>query len=258
MLSIDLTTDGHIHTHFCHHAVGDMEDYVLAALQKGLKRIIFLEHLECGIDYFESTWLSAADFAAYIAIGDELKSKYRDKIAIGIGIEVGYNPEKQGEITAFLRSYPWDRVGLSYHFYREGGRHLNMLSRKEANMREFSQVGVATVVKNYLETLLAAVAEVPADVVCHLDAVLRHHPDICFSEEHQQIIVSILGAAAEKGMALEVNTSGFAHRNQPYPAPWIIEKAAALGIELVAGSDAHRPQDVGRFFGQLSEFACLE
>ena len=33
---IDITCDGHVHTALCQHAVGAMEDYVRAAIDRGL------------------------------------------------------------------------------------------------------------------------------------------------------------------------------------------------------------------------------
>ena len=48
-------------------------------------------------------------------------------------------------------------------------------------------------------------------------------------------------------MALEVNASGCRMRGEPFPARDIIREAVRRNITLVAGSDAHRPTDVGRF-----------
>jgi len=63
--TLDLSQDSHIHTRLCNHATGEMEEYVLAALNKGLQTIIFLEHLEEKTVYFERTWLTEADFSYY-------------------------------------------------------------------------------------------------------------------------------------------------------------------------------------------------
>ena len=52
-----------MHTSLCNHAGGTMEEYVLAALERDLAAITFLEHLEAGISYFERTWLTETDFA---------------------------------------------------------------------------------------------------------------------------------------------------------------------------------------------------
>jgi histidinol-phosphatase (PHP family) len=258
-MNLDLKTDGHVHCRLCHHAVGEMEEYVLAACAQGLKRLIFLEHFEAGINYFETTWLTPADFKLYFATGRLLQGRYYGQIEIGLGVEVGYNPERVAETNAFLRQYAWDRIGLSYHFLGHGGRHLNLLSRKQENMAEFTAIGVSGIVTAYLAGLLQAVTVLPATVLCHLDAVLRHHPGIAFSPDHRRQMAAILAAMADRGMALEINTSGFDHpRQAPYPPAWLIHQAMAQGVELVLGSDAHRPQEVGRHFERVPGYLAAE
>ena len=106
-------------------------------------------------------------------------------------------------------------------------------------------------VSAYFDTLLEAVRTVPAQVVCHLDAVLRYHPRIRLERGHYRRIEMILSAMAERGMALEVNASGCRMRDEPFPALEIIEEAVRRNVPLTAGSDAHRPEDVGRF-GKLA------
>jgi len=251
MMNLDLKTDGHVHSRLCHHAVGEMEDYVLAACDKGLDRLVFLEHFETGIRYFETTWLTPADFEVYFATGRDLQQKYRGRIDIGLGVEVGYNPDGLEATLAFLAQYQWDRVGLSYHFMGHENRHLNMLSRKVENMAKFSRLGVKDIVSAYLEGLRVAVGQLPVTVLCHLDAALRHHPEIVFDNDHQRQMMAILEELKSRGIALEINTSGFDHRRLPYPPPWLVKQALELGVKLVAGSDAHRPQDVGRYFDRL-------
>ena len=251
-MPLDLKTDGHVHCKLCHHAVGEMEEYVLAACERGLERLVFLEHFEAGINYFETTWLTRADFDVYFATGRQLQERYRGRIDIGLGVEVGYNPERVAETVSFINEYQWDRIGLSYHFLGQGERHLNMLTRKPEKIAEFNTIGVAEALRLYLEGLRQAVSEIPATVLCHLDAALRHHPELEFSPSHQQQMLALVDALAYRGMALEINTSGFDHRRQqPYPPSWLIKRAGAQGVELVLGSDAHRPQDVGRYFERV-------
>lgn len=252
MLNANFNIDGHVHTKLCHHAVGEMEEYVICAINKGLKGIIFLEHFEVGINYFESTWLEDDEFKTYFAVGQELQRKYQGKIKIGLGTEVGYNPLRILEIKEFLGRHDWDRVGLSYHFYEYHGQHINMLSRKQQNMDSFSEIGVSKVISDYLQGLLDGLRQLPVNVLCHLDAALRHHPEVHFDASHKRQIMEILQEMVNRGVTLEINTSGFVHRRkEPYPKEWIVNQATGLGINLVAGSDAHRPQDVGRYFERL-------
>jgi histidinol-phosphatase (PHP family) len=137
---IDTSIDGHVHTKLCHHASGEMEEFVLAAVNKNLRKIVFLEHLEVGIDYFESTWLSENDFDIYHEEGKRLRDKYKNTIEIDLGIEVGYNPKYLNEIQRRLALHSWDQIGISYHFLETNSGHLNMVSSKQINIDRLDQV----------------------------------------------------------------------------------------------------------------------
>ncbi|MBC8316576.1 MAG: histidinol-phosphatase [Desulfobulbaceae bacterium] len=249
--SIDITTDHHVHTRLCNHAVGEMEEYVKAAVEKGLRKIVFLEHFEIGINYFESTWLTRDDFLFYQEEGQYLQEKYRKDIEVGIGAEVGYNPDHVDETLAFLQTFDWDWIGLSYHFLKTDGFYANLVSKRQINLEALGAIGVDQVITMYLQALLQAVDQIPANMLCHLDAVLRYHPKIHFSSQHYALFRELLEKMVKKRLALEVNTSGFPMRGEQFPTLSILKEAVSLGVSLVPGSDAHRPVDVGRHFDQL-------
>jgi histidinol-phosphatase (PHP family) len=114
-------------------------------------------------------------------------------------------------------------------------------------------IGADTVISAYFDALIEAVATLPCDVLCHLDAALRHLPGACFHDGHRRQILQLLDAMRANDVALEINTSGFDYRGSAFPAPWIITEALRRGIRLQAGSDAHQPGDVGRHFAQLPQ-----
>jgi histidinol-phosphatase (PHP family) len=249
---IDLNVDGHIHTSLCQHASGSMEEYVRAAIAKGLRTIVFLEHLEAEISYGERTWLTEADFAVYFREGERLREKYADRLTIKLGVEVGYNPLAVDALRHSLGRNSWDLIGLSYHFFFHGGRHLNMVSRKRHNIEALVAVGPDKVVEQYFTGLTEALESLDeVAVLCHLDAVMRHYPGLRFNDAHWAQIDRLLDIVLRKNMSLEVNTSGYPLRNEPYPSRRILRKAVQLGIPLAAGSDAHHPEQVGRFFDLL-------
>ena len=248
---IDTTIDGHVHTKLCHHARGEMEEYVLAAINTGLRKLIFLEHLEVGINYFESTWLTEVDFEYYHEEGKRLQEKYQDRIEIGLGIEVGYNPKFLKETQRRLALHTWDRIGISYHFLETDSAHLNMVSSKQVNIDAMDQFGVHEIFTRYYKNLQKAVEKLPGQVLCHIDAVLRHHPNVVMTQEHNALIDELLDSVARNNMSLEVNTSGYRIKDEPSPSLDILRKAIKKNIPLVAGSDAHRPEDVGRHFDRL-------
>lgn len=253
--AVDILADGHVHTRFCRHAVGEMEDYVQAAIARGLREICFLEHMESGISYPERTWLTEADFDAYFAEGRRLQRTYREKIVIGLGVEVGYNPECCAELRERLAGRQWSRVGLSFHYARIPGDrdHLNLVSRKAENIRRAGEFGAERLLKEYFEVLIEAVQELPATVLCHLDAALRYLPGLTWSESHLQQADRLLAAVKSRGMAVEINTSGLPVRGEPFPSRLLLGMVIGHGIPLVAGSDAHRPEDVGRHFELIAD-----
>ncbi|HET97947.1 MAG TPA: histidinol-phosphatase HisJ family protein [Desulfurivibrio alkaliphilus] len=252
---LDSSTDGHVHTALCRHAVGEMEQYVQAALDRGLRRIFFLEHFEAGIINDYQCWLGPDDFAYYRREGERLRRRYAGKIEIGLGVEVGYNPREVAATKEFLATHRWDRVGLSCHFLAIGSRHYNLLSSDPRTLAVFSEYGVARALGEYFALLAEAVTQLPGTQLCHLDAALRHHPEVATPLEELSagsICEQIFQAMAARGMALEINTSGYSHRRRlAYPAPDLLDRAARFQLPLTAGSDAHRPEEVGRFFDRL-------
>ena len=230
---IDLSGDYHVHTKLCNHASGEMEDYVQAAIQKGLCSLTFLEHLECGLRYEQQLWLTPELFTLYFQEGERLRTKYAEQIRIQLGVEIGWNGAAVDEIFAILAQFPFEHRGLSCHFYFDGTRHLNLLSSRQEHIKALQALQPDKILETYFASLQQACEVIPCDKLCHLDAALRHLPNIYLTSRHQEQI---------KELFLIM---------QPYPAVELIQQAAALGLALLPGSDAHHPSQVGRFFDQL-------
>lgn len=252
---IDPLSDGHIHTSFCNHAVGTMEDYTLSAIDKGLREIIFLEHMEEGIRSARATWLSEKDFDYYFDEGHRLQQKYANHISIGLGVEVGYNPQCREKLRERLLKRKWNRVGISYHFHEitKTDFHLNLVSRKDTRVANLSSQESFRIERIYYESLIEAINFLPGTVLCHLDAVLRHHPQRKMVKPPWPLIDMLLDNMKTNQVALEINTSGMAIRKEFFPVQKIVAMAVAKGIPLVAGSDAHKPEDIGNHFDLLDK-----
>lgn len=242
--------DSHVHTKLCGHAVGEMEDYVQVAMNKGLQRLVFLEHMEEGILAAQSSWLSESDFDSYFSEGRRLQEKYRGEIEIGLGVECGYNPDCKDALQKRLAARNWDEVGISCHFLKIEGQenHLNLLSKKPENLKRAMQLDTSALFSRYLDTLLEAVTVLNGTVLCHLDAAFRWIPGHSLNAEHYKKIDVLLTQAAAKNMALEINTSGITIRKEPFPNNHILSLAKKHGMTFQLGSDAHTPEDVGNYF----------
>ena len=89
------------------------------------------------------------------------------------------------------------------------------------------------------------------DSLAHLTYPFRYLPPQWREEGYgrwRECIDAVLSALAEKGLALEINVSGLRQEiGRTLPDLPIIRRFRELGGEWVTvGSDAHRPEDVGR------------
>ncbi len=254
--SLDATTDGHVHTSYCHHATGRMEEYVQTAINKKLSGVIFLEHMEEGIVTPRTTWLSEEDFDSYIAEGEKLAERYESAIKVGLGVEVGYNEEHLDRLNSRLQKRSWDRIGISCHFTKlpHIDHHLNLVSKNDPRLYTLTPSEAERLVNDYYTNLIHAAKSLPGDVLCHMDAVFRYlplHQNIHLSTE---LFEELLDTLENQSIAVEINTSGLAIRDEFFPSYPMLQQIVQRDIELVAGSDAHRPEDVGNHFEKLQPF----
>lgn len=225
-MQIDTSIDHHVHTRLCHHGIGEMEEYVLAAIDCGLSTLQFLEHMEEQVNYFESTWLTDDDFSYYFHEGKRLREKYGSKITLKLGVEVGFNPVATEKLLSRIAAYPFDAVGISCHFisHQANQYDLNLFSRKDENINAIEAVGRDASLTSYFMHLIEGVNTLPGTMVCHLDGALRHLFDLVLNDYHHQLIDTLLRTIRKREMMLEVNTSGFTMRSEPFPASWIIKR----------------------------------
>ncbi len=246
-------SDHHVHTKLCGHATGEMEQYVQTAIEKKLKKINFLEHMEEEISWKTRIWLQESDFDKYFAEGIRLRSIYKGQIEIGLGVECGYNPDATETLLKRLAQRQWDEIGISCHFLKIEGlnEHLNLFTRNEENIAICRSIGTDSLLTSYFHNLTEAVQILPGTIVCHLDGPLRHLPELQLRDSHYMQIDSLLQEIAKKNITLEINTSGLRIRGEQFPARRILAMAQGYDITMHLGSDAHKPEDVGSNFQQF-------
>ncbi len=244
------TQDHHIHTSLCNHARGEMEEYVQAAIARNLTHITFLEHMEQGIVWDRKIWLDESDFDLYFEEGIRLQKQYCSRLTIKLGVECGYNPDESKTILKRLNTRKWDEIGISCHFLKRNDRerHLNIFSRNTSGIAYMQSTAGSSLWSQYFEHLQEAVRILPGTFLTHLDGAFRHIPELKLESSHFRQIETLLHLVKEKGMALEINTSGLRIRNEQFPSTRILAMAREMNIPLQLGSDAHKPNDVGAGF----------
>ena len=92
---MEMIANYHTHTKRCHHAIGEDEDYVKAAIKMGLKTLGFSDHSPWNYQsgFKPRMRMELKEFEGYLKSIRELKVKYADKINILVGVEAEYFPE---------------------------------------------------------------------------------------------------------------------------------------------------------------------
>ena len=90
------------------------------------------------------------------------------------------------------------------------------------------------------------------DIICHLDLPKKFGGNL--SPSFDDRLADLLSKTAGRNLAIEVNTSGYDHAAaEAYPSPHILATLNQTGIAVTIGSDAHRPEEIGRHFGRATE-----
>lgn len=243
--------DLHVHTVYCDHAVGEMEEYVLAGLALGLEEIGFLEHVEAPDFLAPRRWMTDKEIPLYWEAGRRLQGKYAGLIKVGLGLEVGVSAGNADRILEMIAGRTWDRIGLSCHLVPYQGRFLNISSRSSLETLKTADHKELTL--DYYRTLRDHLPIFRPDFVCHLDVPRKFMTDLTQDPDVFALIREVLEEMASVGAALEVNTSGVDWVGQAYPGDEILRTAWSLGLGLVMNSDSHHPSQVGRHFERTVE-----
>ena len=198
--------DLHVHSTCSIDGASTIEEYAAQAVGLGLAEVGFCEHVDLdprdrGYGYFDPErhdWEMETARAA--ACGVVLRQ----------GVEITYQSGLEAALRAWLAGHPCDYVIASVHLldYPDGWA---IISEPEAMGAYFASHTERQAYGPYFVELLRAAQSGLGDVLGHLDLVKRYGvrqygplDPAAFEEE----IREVLGAAAQRGMGLEINTSG--------------------------------------------------
>jgi histidinol-phosphatase (PHP family) len=250
--------DYHTHTVRCGHAEGSSAAYIEAARVADLLALGVADHLPLLPLHDPELSMMVSDLGDYVAEIQELRAGLPGYVLLGI--EADYRPETVTEVRSLLASQPFEYViGSVHHLGHWGFDDPRQLDGYDS--REIDDVWV-----EYLELVGEAAESGLFTILGHLDLVKKfgYRPTRALEAELDRLVQRI----ARAGVVVEINTAGL-HRpaQEAYPSLDILRKLRAAGIPITFGSDAHRPEDVGRDFTHAvrlagsagyDEFAILE
>ena len=109
-----IIADYHVHSNFSGDSQAPMEQMIERAIQLGLKRLCFTDHMD--YDYPHKGDISFVfDPEEYTRKLTEMKAKYHDQLQILTGIELGLQPQVEEQFRKLRKEYQFDfAIGSSH------------------------------------------------------------------------------------------------------------------------------------------------
>jgi histidinol-phosphatase (PHP family) len=235
-----MLVDYHVHTALCGHAVGEMQSYVKVAAQKGLEELGFNDHAPMLHLRDPGLTMASHELPIYVEQVKALQSEHR-RPQIKLGIEADFVPGHEGKLRQLLSQYEFDYICGSVHFIDDWGFDDSRF------MAQYHNHHVDEAYVKFFDLVRKSAQSGLFDILGHIDLIKK------FNYRPTKKIDGLLGETvqtiADAGVCVEVNTSGLRRPcGEIYPSEQILKLCQRHGVPVTLGSDAHRPQDVGRDF----------
>ncbi|BBB91477.1 MAG TPA: histidinol phosphate phosphatase [Methylomusa anaerophila] len=234
--------DTHMHTVFSTDSRMTIGEAIAKGREAGLG-IVITEHMDLAYPEPKKFLFDAAEYF-------QVYEKYRSD-TVRLGIEIGMRTDCLEGNHSLVSAWPFDYVIGSVHvvdnidIYQEGFYRLK---------------GKAEVYRQYFDTMIGCLKCYDfIHSLGHIDYIARYarysDPEVYYHEFREKID-EILTLLAEKGKAIEINTRRFGDKNAVENLLAIYRRFHELGGRLATiGSDAHRPEDIGRWLDVALEVA---
>lgn len=241
--------DYHIHSQFSGDSSQDLNEIFERAIFLGLEEIAITDHLEYDIEGMTEKWILNLD--RYTKEIIEFKKKYRDRLNIKLGLEVGVQPHTREYLENQVKKYPFDFVIASTHAIDRYDLAFGELqkSRNKEELQEYYFKTVFENVKIYDNF----------SIYGHMDFITRYGGDKYRGLEYEKnsdLIDEILKMLIHKGKGIEINTSGYRYKEDRfYPCTEIVKRYFELGGEIITiGSDSHIKEHLTMDFDRVYNF----
>lgn len=257
--------DYHMHFEYGDYDEGWVQGFFDAAARRGLDEIGISEHShtfpeferlyyddltldESEVGRFQRSWLKKNKFKHslddYFRFMDRLKSKH----AVKTGIEV-CNFRDQSAVKKILDGWQFDYVIGSVHFIDGWGFDASAL------IDEWSRRDLRDLYDRYATEIERLASSGLYDILGHPFNLRLFNVLPTFDET--EYLERAARALSKAGMAIDINT-GTKYRypiGEISPYAKFMEIAAKYQLPIITSSDAHQPEDCGRFIDEAIEYA---
>lgn len=232
MKEIGMDYNYHTHTYHCHHATGTPEEYILRAIDGGIRYMGFSEHIPLLLENcVQSRYrMYTEDLYEYFNEISNLREKYRGKIDIKIGFECEYYAMHFDRMLKMARD-----VGIEYMIL---GQHFDLPENLPESTYVANPDDSEERLSRYTDAVVEGIKSGMFTYVCHPDVLNFTGGDGIYKKKAR----TICQASRECGVPLEINFLGM-RKSKNYPRELFWQVASEEGAPVVFGFDAHTVLD---------------
>lgn len=240
-----LYTDTHTHTNFSFDGFSSPDEMCSAAVKAGLCAVAITDHYDAdGI--IEGIYTPYTGAEAKEAV-HAAREKYSPGLRVAYGIEIGQPYTYPAECEAFARESAFDFIIGSLH---------NLVGMPDFCFLQFEKMPQALIERLWertleeIFTLLLEYKGCPIHTLGHLTYPVRYIKRAGRELDMTRFydpVAQIYRKMKERGVALEVNTSGLRQgAGMTFPDSGLLRLYRECGCDMITvGSDAHKPEDIG-------------
>lgn len=223
----------HSHTTRCNHAVGTDEEYVLKAIEAGLKTLGFSDHVPVIENQPEHDRMSMDQTQDYIDSVLYLKEKYKNEIEIKLGFECEYFESNLDHYKQLLETADYLILG---HHYPSPSELDFCIAADDERVALYAE-GVCKGLESGLFACLA-----------HIDYFML--PRDNWSQACTDAVEKILTCAIKTDTPIEINLKGMRYGKRLYsfgesfiyPNKKTVELIQTYKPNILFGLDCHNPE----------------
>jgi len=227
-----IQTNWHTHTKRCGHAIGEDEEYVLAAIRAGFKTLGFSDHAAYPKSK-PSERMNVNQVEDYIKSITKLKEKYKNQINIYLGMEVECYRDQWETLSKYRKQFDYCILGQ---------HNLDIDQNSSYNITTSDQL------ETYVNRIEYACDHHLADYICHPDVCLWSYPQI--DDSVRQAARRLADISLHYNIPLELNCGSGVRVGQKeykdgyryaYPTRVFFEEFANKQCPIIIGLDIHDP-----------------
>jgi histidinol-phosphatase (PHP family) len=242
------------HTHTTYSdGKAEPEEYIKAAIEKGLRSLGFSEHAPLP---FENNF-SVKDvhqLNQYVTEIRGLKEKYKEQLNIYAALEADYIPGVSLGFKLLKDNFNLDYIIGSVHLVKHPDDRMWFIDGPDREVWKNGLEGlfnnnIRTAVTAYFHQVMGMIASQKPEVIGHIDKIMMHNRNDFFTEDekwYRDLVSQCLEVAKQHNCIIEINTRGLYMKRYHsfFPGPGIMKEMAKLQIPVTISSDAHKPDEV--------------